>query len=210
MQKRIFFFLAVSSILFCPSLSFAHCDTMNGPVVKSAQKALDSGNVDLALIWVDKKYEPQARKAFIEAFNARKANPKNWDKTDMRFFETLVRLHREGEGEEYTGIKSDDTEVSPAIKEADQALDFGLVEKLVKDMTNEVSKGIRERFALVMEKSIHRNENLKAGREYVKAYVEFIRYVEKIYDEAPAGLRERVKLDIKEEPSKKIDREQSK
>jgi hypothetical protein len=31
---------------------FAHCDTMEGPVIKAARKALETGNINLVLIWV--------------------------------------------------------------------------------------------------------------------------------------------------------------
>jgi hypothetical protein len=34
---------------------FSHCDTLNGPVIADARKALDTGNVNLVLIWVQQK-----------------------------------------------------------------------------------------------------------------------------------------------------------
>ena len=37
--------------LLGPSKNFAHCDTMDGPVVKAAQRALETGNVNLVLIY---------------------------------------------------------------------------------------------------------------------------------------------------------------
>jgi hypothetical protein len=36
---------------------------MDGPVVKAAQKALETGNVNLVLIWVRKNDEGEIRKA---------------------------------------------------------------------------------------------------------------------------------------------------
>ena len=50
--------------LFLPNGVFAHCDGLDGPVVKAAQKALETGNVNLVLIWVQKKDEGQIKKAF--------------------------------------------------------------------------------------------------------------------------------------------------
>lgn len=33
-----------------PSPVFAHCDTLDGPVVSAARKALDTGNINYALV----------------------------------------------------------------------------------------------------------------------------------------------------------------
>jgi hypothetical protein len=47
-------------------------------------------------------------------------------KADMYFFETLVRIHRAGEGASYTGLKPG-AEIDPAIAMADEALESGSV-----------------------------------------------------------------------------------
>lgn len=44
---------SMSSSLFVHFV-FAHCDTEDCPVVTAAQKALETGNVNLVLIWVRK------------------------------------------------------------------------------------------------------------------------------------------------------------
>lgn len=41
-----------------------HCDTLDGPVVKAAKKALDTGTVNLVLPWVPEKAEDELRNAF--------------------------------------------------------------------------------------------------------------------------------------------------
>ena len=46
--------LAVSFFSAVMSSALAHCDTLAGPVVGAARKALDSGNVNLILVWVQK------------------------------------------------------------------------------------------------------------------------------------------------------------
>ena len=43
--------------LFQPKQAIAHCDGLDGPVVKAARNALEMGNVNLVLIWVQKKDE---------------------------------------------------------------------------------------------------------------------------------------------------------
>ena len=81
----------------------AHCDTLDGPVVAAAWRALDSGNINLVLIWVQKKDETEIRNHFQKTVAVRKLNAQVKDLADMYFFETLVRLHRAGEGAGYTG-----------------------------------------------------------------------------------------------------------
>src|ERR1041385_1321202 len=60
--------------LFVPKQVFAHCDGLDGPVVKAAQKALESGNVNPVLIWVPKKDEGEIKKAFQNTLAVRKLN----------------------------------------------------------------------------------------------------------------------------------------
>jgi len=81
----------------------AHCDTLDGPVVGAARRALDTGNVDLVLVWVQKDDEAEVLGHFQKTLAVRKLSPQARDLADMYFFETLVRLHRAGEGAGYTG-----------------------------------------------------------------------------------------------------------
>lgn len=83
---------------------FAHCDSEDGTVIKDAKQALETGNVAIALKWVTKEAEPEIKKAFEETLSIRKINSKDREFADRYFFETLVRIHRAGEGTPYTGI----------------------------------------------------------------------------------------------------------
>jgi hypothetical protein len=71
---------------------------MDGPVVKAAKMALETGNVNFILPWVPKKAEAELRKAFEKTLRARKLGKEAAEVADYWFFETAVRLHREGEG----------------------------------------------------------------------------------------------------------------
>lgn len=171
---------SVISFLLLPL--FAHCDTMSGPVIQAAQKALETGNVNLVLIWVRKNDEDQIKKAFEQARNVRKLSPEAREMADRYFFETLVRIHRAGEGEPYTGIKPAGSESDPAIEMADTAVETGSINDVITKIPAHVSKGIQERFDKVLEAKKHMSESVEAGREYVEAYVSFIHYVEGIHD----------------------------
>lgn len=170
-------------------LAFAHCDTMGGPVIQDAQKALETGKVELVLKWVKPADEAVIRKAFEQTREVRKLGPKAKEMADMYFFETLVRIHRAGEGVAYTGILPAGAEVEPGIEAADKAVETGQGDALAKEVSQHIAATIRERFARVVEAKKHMNESVAAGREYVEAYVTFIHYVEKLHQLASgAGL----------------------
>lgn len=128
-------FLVILGIVVTAPVS-AHCDTMDGPVVKAAQEALETGNVNLVLIWVQEKDEAQIKEAFNNTIAVRKLSPEAKELADMYFFETLVRVHRAGEGAPYTGLKPAGLDLGPAIPAADEALKTGSPDKLVKLLTS--------------------------------------------------------------------------
>jgi CBS domain-containing protein len=111
----------------------------------------------------------------------RKLNPQARELADMYFFETLVRVHRAGEGEPYTGLKPAGRDLGPAIPAADKALESGKVEALVRVLNEAVQGGVREKFQEVLAKKKYKPDDVELGREYVEAYVSFLEYVERIY-----------------------------
>ena len=52
-----------------------HCDTLDGPVVAAAKKALETRNVKVILPWVPKKTESELTKAFKKALKVRAQGP---------------------------------------------------------------------------------------------------------------------------------------
>lgn len=182
--------LIVVVVTICIGISFivpgfadAHCDTLAGPVVMTAKMALEKGDVTPVLKWVKKEHEKKICAAFKKTLSVRAKGPEARELADMYFFETLVRLHRAGEGAPYTGLKSGEA-IEPIVAEADKALESGSVDNLVKTMTEEVAVGIRKRFTYALEKKKHADESVEAGREFVEAYVEFTHYVERLYFDA--------------------------
>lgn len=176
--------LFVSLLLLLPGRALAHCDTMDGPVVKAAQKALATGDVNLVLIWVQKSDEAEVRAAFAQTLAVRKLSPEAQALADRYFFETLVRLHRAGEGAPYTGLKPAGLDLGPAIPAADKALETGSAPPLLKLLSDAVQSGTGEQFKHALDAKNFRPDDLDAGRTYVKAYVEFVHYVERIYESA--------------------------
>jgi len=172
--------LFVSAFLL-PFKASAHCDGMDGPVVKAAQKALDTGNANLVLIWVQKKDEGEIRQAFQQTLAVRKLSPEAKALADMYFFETLVRIHRAGERAPYTELKPAGRDLGPAFPAADKALENGSLEPILKLLTEAVQDGTQDRLKEAMAKKSFSQNDAATGREYVETYVTFIHYVEQMY-----------------------------
>jgi len=176
--------LAIIGIgLFCTTLSinvFAHCDTLDGPVVQTARIALEKGDVTSLLKWVQADDEKEIQIAFQKTLAVRVKGAEAKELADMYFFETLVRIHRAGEGAPYTGLKPGES-VDPAVALADKALESGSVDKLVNVLTKAMANGIREHFQHASETRKHADDSVAAGREFVKAYVLFTHYVEGLH-----------------------------
>jgi hypothetical protein len=176
--------LIASTLLLGSGEGLAHCDGIDGPVVLTARKALDTGNVNLVLTWVRKKDEREIRDTFQKTLAVRKLGPEARDLADMYFFETLVRMHRAGEGAPYTGLKPAGRDLGPAVPAADTALADGNVEPLVKLLTRSVNEGVHDQFARVRSKRNFNKDDVEAGRDYVEAYVSYIHYVERLYEDS--------------------------
>jgi hypothetical protein len=173
--------VAALALGWLPTLALAHCDTLDGPVVKAARRALEKGDVTPVLKWVKKDHEDEVRSAFERAVRVRAAGPEARALADHYFFETVVRLHRAGEGEPYTGLKPAGIDPGPAVRAADEALEKGSADALVKLLSAELVTGIRERFAHARERQARSEDSIEAGREFVAAYVEFVHYAEGVH-----------------------------
>ncbi len=163
---------------------YAHCDGMDGPVVKAAQAALAKGDVNLVLIWASKNDEAELRQAFDQTVNVRKLSPQAKKLADTYFFETLVRIHRAGEGAPYTGLKPAGRDLGPAIPAADQALKSGDVAPLTNLLIGDMRDGLMDRYKQAIAAKDFKTQDIDAGREYVERYVTFIHYVEGMFEAA--------------------------
>jgi hypothetical protein len=159
-----------------------HCDTEDGPVVRDARAALASGDVMPVLKWVGREAEAEIRKAFAKAVAVRDDGDAARELADTWFFETLVRVHRAGEGAPYSGLKPAGTPLDPAVRLSDEALETGSAEPLVRALTSRMSEGLGERFRKASKLRSHAGDSVEAGRAYVAAYVEFVHYTERLHN----------------------------
>ena len=182
-EKLLFiaFFLCIMSLH-----ALGHCDTRNGPVVRAARESLKTGNINFILVWVAKKDEAEVKEAFRQTLEIRKLNPTLEKWADNYFFETVVRIHRLGEGEPYTGIK-DARVPEKTILAVDSALERQAVEQILQLLQSSLQKSLKDKFYCVLVKKHYDPNNVEAGRAYIEKYIDLLHYVENVYGILNAG-----------------------
>ncbi len=168
-------------ILVSNSQVYAHCDGLDGPVVQAAQMSLETGNINFTLIWINKESAEEVNKVFQKTLSVRGLSPEAKELADNYFFETVVRLHRMGEGESYTGLKPAGRDLGPAIPAADLAVEKNSLEQLQNILQESFQAKLNELFEKVIHTKNFDKNDVDAGREFVETYVNFIHFAEKSY-----------------------------
>ncbi|HEY3547596.1 MAG TPA: DUF6448 family protein [Propionicimonas sp.] len=161
-----------------PATVEAHCDTADGPAVTAGRKALSTGNINYALPWIPAEGEDELRGVFEKAQRVRTLGPDAAELADRLFLETLVRLHRMGEGVGFTGIQPSGTEVDPVVRAADEAIALGSDSALLPLVPLERRAELDERFQAALALKDVDVDDVAASRRYLAAYVTFFKYAE--------------------------------
>jgi hypothetical protein len=164
-----------------------HCDSMDGPVVLAAKRALDARDATLALPYVKAEGEREVLDAFDRTMASRDGNAAANALADRYFCETVVRVHRAGEGAPYTGLKPAGLGFGPVVPVAERAIETGSPDELVHVLTEKVRHEVAERFGRAMELKAHAGEGVPAARAYVEAMLGLEVWSHKLYGCASAG-----------------------
>ena len=146
-----------------------HCDSMDGPVVTAAINALETKNVDAILPYVHKEGEQEVRQAFDKVLPLHHDGAAGREVADRYFFETVVRVHRAGEGATFTGLKPAGLDVGPVIPAAERAIATGSPDELLQLLESIVRVETRKRFDRAMRQKAHAQGPVDEAREYVEA-----------------------------------------
>lgn len=165
-------------VLALPQKASAHCDTMDGPTVADGRKALKTNNVNYALKWVGPEYEEELSKIFKKCVIVRNLSPDAQELADQYFLESLVRLHRIGEGVSYTGVKPSGIPIDEKIAAADKSIEVGNLSPLEGMIEEDKIAELQDRFNNVMALKNFDVNDVSAGREYIEAYVKFFKFAE--------------------------------
>jgi len=161
-----------------PATVQAHCDTAEGPAVKDGRKALTTGNINYALKWITADGEAELRDVFEKALKVRTLGADAAELADRLFLETMVRIHRMGEGVGFTGIQPAGTQIDPVVTAADEALASGSDADLLPMVPQERRVELHERFRAAVALKDVDLDDVAAGRRYLAAYVSFFKYAE--------------------------------
>jgi Family of unknown function (DUF6448) len=150
-----------------------HCDSLDGPVVGAAREALEAGDVAIVLPFVPERDEEDVRAAFTAVMPVRAMGDQARAVADRLFFETVVRIHRAGEGAPYTGLKPAGTPVSPVIPIAEEAFATGSTDRLTTYLTGVLQDELSERLSRVSALAANKDRSVSDARRYVEAMLGF-------------------------------------
>jgi hypothetical protein len=177
-RHRLILLFILSFTILSTNVTFAHCDTMDGPLIADARKAIEQNNVNYALKWVPAANEEEIREAFRLTMKVRVLSQDAKVLADKYFFDNLVRIHRTAEGVSFTGVKPSGTPIDKKILAADKSLETGNLSPLKGMVSKEDIPELTERFNKAMSLKNFEANNVAAGREYVEAYVSFFKFAE--------------------------------
>lgn len=184
--------ILIGGLVLAPGTALAHCDSVDGPVASAAVQALDTKNVNLALVFAPAEAEAEITAAYEQALAVRGEGPEAKALADRYFMETVVRLHRAGEKAAYTGLKPAGRDFGPAIPAAEKALATGELKPLVEVLTHQLHHGLEEHFEHARHAGHGAVEpkakaDVPAARARVSADLGFVGYVEGIYQATKGG-----------------------
>ncbi|WP_016779023.1 DUF6448 family protein [Anaerophaga thermohalophila] len=160
---------------------YAHCDSLDGPVIKDAEAALKTNNVSLVFKWINEEQEQEITSLFKKTYDLQDGDPEIYELVKNHFFETLVRWHRETENAPYTGLKAAGT-TEKIIQLSDKAIKDKDINDLINKLNNHTEQVIKDRFEKVLLLNEIKNESEQKGRKFVEAYVDYTHTIEALHD----------------------------
>jgi hypothetical protein len=167
-----------------------HCDSLDGPVVRAATRALEAEDVDVVLPYVHEAGEEEVRRAFELTVKARSQGVEARAVADLYFFETVVRVHRAGEGAAFTGLKPAGLDVGPVIPLAKSAIEAGDVAPLADFLASTVRDEVFERFDTMLVAGRTADAGVDAARTYIQAMLGLQVWAHKLYGAVHAAAHE--------------------
>lgn len=181
-NSKMFYLAALFIALWLfPQQNFAHCDSYDGPVVKDALKALETQNPELIFKWITKEQESEITDLFSKTLRYKSKDAEVYELLKNHFLETLVRLHRETEGEAFTGLKPAGN-IKPIIQMTDAALEHQDIETFLKKFGGDLEEVIRDKYNKVVQLKLVKDNSVEQGRAFVAAYVKYTHTIEALHE----------------------------
>ncbi|GAB6056836.1 DUF6448 family protein [Methanobacterium movens] len=158
-----------------------HCDTLDGPVVKACQLALETGNVNYVLPFVGEKSEKELKQIFDKTMKVRESGPEVAEVADLWFFENSVRLHRESEGKPYTGLKAAGLDWGPVVPLAENDIEEGDPSETIDFLKETLQDVLEDKFLRATSLKNRDKNDVRSSREYTQAMLDFVLFSHHLY-----------------------------
>lgn len=150
-----------------------HCDSLDGPVVTAARRALEDRDVDVVLPYVPMNGEDEVKAVFSTVLPVRELSDAAREVADRLFFETVVRIHRAGEGAAFTGLEPAGLDVGPVIPLAERAIESGSPEPVARYLTGVLHDQLKHRLDEVNALAATKDRSVPDARAWVEAMLGF-------------------------------------
>ena len=159
----------------------SYIESMDGPIVKAAETALDMENINYVIPFVSSKDSGELKDAFEKTLSVRELSGEAAELADFWFFETVVRLHRINNGNSYNGLKPAGIDWGPIIPKLDKAFETEKIDEFLNFLLNFIQEDIRSRFDDVLFKKDYDINDVEDARDYINSMLEFVDYTQKFY-----------------------------
>ena len=130
--------------------------------------------------WIPAEQEKEITSLFNKTYALKNQDKEVFEIVQKHFFETLVRLHREGEGAQYTGLKPAGSTIQ-IIQMTDTALQDENIEGFIVKLDNHLNKVVREKYQKASGLQKVKDNSIAEGRAFVAAYVDYTHTIEAIH-----------------------------
>ena len=149
----------------------------NGPVMRAAKRALETGKPHYILSWIPEESENTLKNLLEKACCARNIQKDTHDHIVNWYFETINRLHSGYFGSHNLNISTKTPEEKTIIFLVERACESGNFEEITTVIQDTPAGEMQQRFNDVMRKRDYGVDNIAAGRVYVSAFTDFIAFV---------------------------------
>ena len=131
--------------------------------------------------------ENELKEAFEKTLRVRKTGVEAQELADEWFFESVVHLHRAGEGAPFTGLKPAGLDWGPVVPRAEKAVETNNATDTIGFVLRAIEDDLQQRFKRAISTKNYGVNDVRAGREFVEAYINFVVYSHHLYTRVIQG-----------------------
>ena len=155
-------------------------DLLNGPVIRAAKTALETGDANYIVIWVPEESENTLKNLLEQTCCTQRIKNNMQNRAIDWYFDTVNRLCFADRKMMSTVLKPDGCNENLIISKAVKAIETGSVEIITDNISVAYEEEVKQRFRQVINKKNYPVNNPTAGRAYVSAFFEFMGYVQSL------------------------------